>query len=143
MAGIVVGVDGSQHAHRALEWALKEAAVRSTPLTVLAVHPVAASAWTGSAITYGEDEPMVVQTRKAAEEAVAKASSGLSDQLSVTVKAESGVPAHALIDSSGNADMIVVGSRGSGGFGRLVLGSVSNQVVQHARCPVVVVPNPN
>lgn len=143
MAGIVVGVDGSHDAHRALEWAVKEAAVRHAPLTVLAIHEVAASAWTGSAITYGEDEAMVEQARKAAEEAVAKACAGIADPPAVTVKAASEVPAHALIDASRDADLVVVGSRGAGGFNRLVLGSVSNQVVHHAHCPVAVVPNPS
>jgi nucleotide-binding universal stress UspA family protein len=52
----------------------------------------------------------------------------------------SGFPAKALIDESEKADLIVVGSRGGGGFGALFLGSVSSQVVHHAKCPVVVVP---
>lgn len=143
MAGIVVGVDGSQDAHRALEWALKEAAVRHVSLTVLAIHEVAGSAWTDSPITYREDEPLVEQTRKAAEETVAKAAAQLADAPAVTVKAISAVPAHALIDASRDADMVVVGSRGAGGFSRLVMGSVSNQVVHHAHCPVVVVPTPH
>lgn len=141
MAGIVVGLDGSDHAHRALEWALKEAAAHHAPLTVLAIHEVAASAWTGSAITYAEDDPLVEKTRKAAEEAVAQASAQLAERPEVTVKAASGVPAHALIDASRDADMVIVGSRGAGGFSRLVMGSVSNQVVHHAHCPVVVIPS--
>ncbi len=140
MAGIVVGVDGSEDAHRALEWALKEAAAHRAPLTVLAIHEVAASAWTGSAITFGEDEPLVDKTRKAAEEAVSKAVAQLAEPPVVTVKSASGVPAHALIDASRDADLVVVGSRGAGGFSRLLMGSVSTQVVHHAHCPVVVIP---
>ena len=143
MAGIVVGVDGSEDAHRALEWALKEAAAHRVPLTVLAIHEVAASAWTGSAITFGEDEPLVDKTRKAAEEAVSKAIAQLAEPPVVTVKSASGVPAHALIDASRDADLVVVGSRGAGGFSRLLMGSVSTQVVHHAHCPVVVIPNPS
>ena len=139
MAGIVVGVDGSQDAHRALEWAVKEAAAHRAPLTVLAIHQVAVSAWTGSTITYPEDETLVEAARKGAEEAVAKAAAGVADRPAITVQAASGLPAQALIDASRDADLIVVGSRGSGGF-RAVLGSVSNKVVHHAHCPVVVVP---
>jgi nucleotide-binding universal stress UspA family protein len=143
MAGIVVGIDGSDDAHRALDWALKEAAVRHAPLTVLAVHDVAASGWTGQPITLPEDEPLVQQTRKAAEEVVTKASAALGDSqpASVTVRAVSGLAAQTLIDASRDADLLVVGSRGGGGFARLTLGSVSTQVTQHAHCPVVVVPH--
>ena len=56
MPGIVVGVDGSEHSQRSLEWAMKEAALRQTPLTVLAVHPVAISTWTQTPLTYPQDE---------------------------------------------------------------------------------------
>ncbi|HEX9064128.1 MAG TPA: universal stress protein [Streptosporangiaceae bacterium] len=139
MAGIVVGVDGSHDAHRALEWAVKEAAAHHVPLTVLAIHEVAASAWTGNPITYGEDESLVEKARAGAEDAVAKAAAGLTDRPAITVQAASGVPAQALVDASRNADLVVVGSHGTGGF-RAVLGSVSNKVVHHAHCPVVVVP---
>jgi nucleotide-binding universal stress UspA family protein len=59
---------------------------------------------------------------------------------SVTVRAVSGLPAHELVGASADADLVVVGSRGGGGFSRLLLGSVTNQVVAHATCPVVVIP---
>jgi nucleotide-binding universal stress UspA family protein len=56
------------------------------------------------------------------------------------VRAVSGLPSEVLLDAAAGADMIVVGSRGAGGFKRLLLGSVSSQVSQHAHCPVVVIP---
>jgi nucleotide-binding universal stress UspA family protein len=59
---------------------------------------------------------------------------------SVTVKSATGLPAEELISAAAGADMIVVGSRGAGGFKRLLLGSVSTQVTHHAHCPVVVIP---
>jgi nucleotide-binding universal stress UspA family protein len=57
MPGITVGVDGSDNSFRALEWAMKEAAVRKADLTVLAVHEVAANQWTAHPMVMPEDEP--------------------------------------------------------------------------------------
>lgn len=142
MPGITVGVDGSDNSHRALEWAMKEAALRETALTVLAVHQVAGNQWTGNPTVYPEDEPMRQQAQKWAEDAAAKASgqAGDAQPASVTVRAVSGISAEELIKASQDSDLVVVGSRGGGGFTRLMLGSVSTKLVQHAACPVVVVP---
>ncbi|MFI5067663.1 MAG: universal stress protein [Streptosporangiales bacterium] len=144
MPGIVVGVDGSQHSQRSLEWAMKEAALRQVPLTVIAVHPVATSGWTRTGLSFPADEGDEERARTAAQEEVDKATSQVGGQRppSVTVRAESGVPAEVLINASSGAEMLVVGSRGSGGFSRLLMGSVSSQVVHHATCPVVVIPSP-
>lgn len=142
MSGITVGIDGSAHSSRALEWALNEAAVRHAPVTVLTIHPVAMNAWTGTPIMLPQDRADLNEARLAAEEMTAKALSQLGDAQpsSVTVRAISGFPAPELIEASRTADLMVVGSRGGGGFGKLLMGSVSNQVVRHAHCPVVVVP---
>jgi nucleotide-binding universal stress UspA family protein len=59
---------------------------------------------------------------------------------SVTVKAVHGFPVEEPIDASKDADMIVLGSRGAGGFTRLMMGSVADQVAHHAHCPVLIVP---
>jgi nucleotide-binding universal stress UspA family protein len=66
---------------------------------------------------------------------------GAAQPASVNVRALSGFVVRELVDASQDADLVVVGSRGGGGFGRLLLGSVSNEVVQHSACPVVVVPH--
>ena len=89
------------------------------------------------------DEPRVEKIRKAAEEAVAKVAAELGEPQppSVTVRAMNGYAAEELIGASRGADLMVVGSRGAGGFARLLMGSVSNQVVHHAHCPVAVVPH--
>jgi nucleotide-binding universal stress UspA family protein len=143
MSGITVGVDGSDGAHRALVWAMKEAAAHHAPLTVLTVHEVASNYWTGNPMILPEDEQAVEEARQAAEETVAKAATqlGESQPAAVTVRAVIGFAAQALIDASPEADLLVVGSRGGGGFARLMLGSVTNKVVQHAHSPVVVVPD--
>jgi nucleotide-binding universal stress UspA family protein len=142
MPGITVGIDGSAHSARALEWALKEAATRHAPVTVLTVHVVPANGWTGHPITLPQDATDVEKLRQAAEEMAVKAMTqlGAAKPSSVTVRAIAGFPAKELIDASGTADLVVVGSRGAGGFARLMIGSVSSQVVHHAHCPVVVVP---
>jgi nucleotide-binding universal stress UspA family protein len=58
----------------------------------------------------------------------------------ITVTVVTGDPAEELVRASHDADLIVVGSRGSGGFGRLLLGSVGSQLTNHATCPVVIIP---
>ncbi len=99
--------------------------------------------WTGNPITLPRDAADLESERQAAEELTAKALSQLggAQPSSVTVRAVIGFPAEELIDASRTADLMVVGSRGAGGFARLVIGSVSSQVVHHAHCPVVVVPS--
>jgi len=121
---------------------MSEAAVRNAELSVIAVNSVPAGYWTGNPVTLPGDEDRVAEARKAAEAAVTKVYDSLagSKPPSVIVTAVSGFPAKTLIDASENCDLLVVGTRGGGGFGSLMLGSVSMQVVHHAKCPVVVVP---
>lgn len=142
MAGITVGVDGSDKSGRALEWAIREAGLRGAALTVLAVHEVAANHWTGKPELYPADQPVTETIRQAAEEAVQKAVTQVGEPgpASVRVRAVSGLPAQELVSASADSDMVVVGSRGGGGFSRMLLGSVTSQVVAHATCPVVVIP---
>jgi nucleotide-binding universal stress UspA family protein len=142
MSGITVGIDGSDNAHHALIWAMKEAAQRDVPLTVLTVHETLASYWTGRPVTFAGDEDLVRQAREAAQQAVAQVAKelGLDSQPQVTVTAINGFAARALIEASADADLVVVGTRGGGGFPHLNLGAVSSQVVHHGQCPIVVVP---
>jgi nucleotide-binding universal stress UspA family protein len=140
MSGITVGIDGSDHSLIALDWAMREAAIRRTSVTVLAVDSVPGSPWTGRPV--GVEPGHLDEVREAAEQLTAKATSQLGEAkpTSVSVRALSGFPVKELIEASREADLVVVGSRGAGGFARLMLGSVSSQVVHHAHCPVVVVP---
>jgi nucleotide-binding universal stress UspA family protein len=142
MPGIIVGVDGSEVSRRALDWAVREAGLRGAALTVLAVHQVASNYWTGSPEHYPADQPVTEVMRRAAEEAVQKAVSqaGEPAPASVTVRAVSGLPAQELVGASSDADLVVVGSNSGGGLSQMLLGSVTNRVVNHAACPVVVIP---
>jgi len=143
MPGIVVGLDESRTAHEALQWAVREAVIRQTELTVLTVIPAAASPWTGHQLTVPNAEARLQRVRQAAEEEIDGLTSDLGEagRSSVRVSAMVGYPAQALIDASRDADLVVVGARGQGGFAALLLGSVSSQVAHHAESPVVIVPS--
>ena len=123
MAAVVVGVDGSDEARRALEWALAEARTRGAPVRV--VH-----AYTDESAR-GEAELIVN----------AEVSSCDAAGLEVQQRAVAGAPVRVLLEASRDADLLVVGSRGRHGFPGLLLGSVSQQVANHASCPVVIVPS--
>ena len=141
MPGILVGVDGSAHSKDALEWAAKEAALRHTSLTVLTVRQAVADVW-GSTSHYQGDESLIEKARVAAQAETDSVVSTLADGRpeSVTVKATQGIPAEEILNEGADADMIVLGSRGGGGFARLLLGSVSSTVVEHAKVPVMILP---
>jgi nucleotide-binding universal stress UspA family protein len=141
MPGIIVGIDGSDRSERALEWAVNEAAMRNAPLTVLTVRQVAQGHW-GGTVAHPEDHALAEESRQVAQEATDKALAQLGEArpASVAVRVVSGIPAEQLLDAAKDADMIVVGSRGAGGFARLLMGSVSTQVTYHAHCPIVVIP---
>jgi nucleotide-binding universal stress UspA family protein len=146
MPGIIVGVDGSSNSRRALAWAVSEAVQRHLPLTVLSVHPPPARPATQiywGVHTYPENSFDPDHARAVVQGFVDQVTSELGDQLpEVTVSVTTGDVAKELVRASHDADMLVVGSRGSGGFATLRIGSVSSQVAHHAGCPVVVVPPP-
>jgi nucleotide-binding universal stress UspA family protein len=142
MPGIVVGVDGSGHSQRALEWAINEAAVRHSPLTIVTVHQLIAG-YSGRGVAFPGDSEQAAKAGEVARQDADKILEGMGESrpASVTVDARSGFPVEELLEVSKDADMIVLGSRGAGGFSRLLMGSVSSQVAHHAHCPVVIVPS--
>jgi len=136
MERIVVGVDGSDHSRRALAWAIGEARARQAAL--VAVHawhlPAAAASYAGPLV---DPKLLEEEAAKALADALASAD---AHGVEVEQRVVRGGPAAALLDAAADADLLVVGSRGHGGFAGLLLGSVSQQVCHHAACPVVVVP---
>jgi len=144
MPGIIVGVDGSAHSRRALERAVREAAIHHAPLTVITVHQAVRGYFSGPA-NYPEDQPLTEKAREAAQAETDQVLSEVGEPRpeSVTVTAVHGFPAEELIKASSDADMLVVGSRGAGGFARLLMGSVTIQVAEHAHSPVLIVPPPS
>jgi nucleotide-binding universal stress UspA family protein len=146
MNTIVVGIDGSVEARAALAWAVDEARLRSTNLRV--VHawtltpilvPAAAFGAVGGAFPAPADDAVIEEeNREFLDAAVATVLDGQRD-VPVDKVLVRGSPVPALLEAAEDADLLVVGSRGLGGFAGLLLGSVSDQVAHHARCPVVIV----
>ena len=139
---VVVGIDGSEGARAALSWAADEARRRGAVLHV--VHAYSYPAFPVSFGSYPDlVDPRVVE--EAAEELTSKEVASVLDPeqgRGVLLDTQSGPAAAVLVDASKGADMLVVGSRGRGGFAGLLLGSVSQQCAHHATVPVVIVPDP-
>jgi nucleotide-binding universal stress UspA family protein len=145
MPGIIVGIDGSGHSQLALEWALKEAALRRVPVTVVAVHEAVRGFFSGPTV-YAHDPEQTEAASAAAREETEKvlATLGGDDRPeSVTIHAVHGFPVEEILKAGQGAELIVVGSRGAGGFARMTMGSVAYQVSEHAPCPVTIVRPPH
>lgn len=141
---VIVGVDGSEQSRKALRWAIDEASLRGERVVAMTVYGLP-PAYYPHGVPGSADTELVERIRDVARVAldkiVAEARAD-ADGVRVAIDAEAiehPQPAWALIDRAGEDDMLVVGSRGLGGFRGLLLGSVSQQCVQHARCPVVVI----
>jgi nucleotide-binding universal stress UspA family protein len=156
MGHIVVGVDGSPVAKQALAWAIDEGRLRRTLVQAVYVYEHTPS-WQlyayGPEGTYAiPDEALAEQEPELAQAAEDRARRLVEGQLAefdlrdVEVEAtvvEDRRPARALVDQASDAELLVIGTRGRGGFSGLLLGSVSQQCAQHARCPVVIVRDAN
>lgn len=140
MNTIVVGVDGSENSKSALAWAVREAKLRGTGVQVVhAWHPAYATGFPLSPAAY---DPEIYE--KAAREVLADMLESIDARglhVPVETKLVEGNAANALIAAGRQAELLVVGARGTGGFFGVVLGSVAQQVTSHAPCPVVVVPH--
>ena len=136
---IVVGVDGSPSSRNALTWAAAEAADHGADLVVVNVWehtlpppPAASACRRGTCPTRANAPPRTSSS-------VIKEELGEDPPVLVQPHVKQGNPAKVLIEESADADLLVVGTRGHGGFRGLVLGSVSQHVAAYAKCPVTVV----
>lgn len=136
---IMVGVDGSPPSRTALTWAAAEAADHGAELVVLTVWERTLLPPMGSGGV--PQSPVPDPGQRATEDllAVIKEELGEDPPVLVQPRAKEGSPAKVLIEHSADADLLVVGTRGRGGFIGLVLGSVSQHVAAYAKCPVTVV----
>ena len=136
---IVVGVDGSAGSRKALTWAAAEAASHGSDLVVVNVweHTLLPPAGSVSVSEHYVPDP----SQRTADDLLQVIKEELGDEPPVLVQplVKQGRPAKVLIDESADADLLVVGPRGHGGFAGLVLGSVSQHVAAYAQCPVTVV----
>lgn len=142
MGVIVVGVDHSAGAKAALRFALEEARLRQATLRV--VHAwqfgyIGATGLEGALPAVGGE---LEDFRRGAEAALDETLTDVgadTDGVAIERRVDQGTAAAVLVEESRGADLLVVGSRGHGGFAQLLLGSVSQQCAQHAYCPVVIV----
>lgn len=134
---VVVGIDASEQARAAAVWAAHEATLRGVGLTLVhsVLPPTAASSF-GPGLPVGLDVMDDLTDRARAELESIAATLPATD---VLTHVEIGSPSGALLEASEAAELVVIGSRGRGGFAGLLLGSVGAQVAAHAACPVVVV----
>lgn len=142
MNGVVVGVDGSAGSVIALRFAAEEARLRGTTLHVVGAWELPATAYAGAAggagVGFAElGAELETRAREAVEDALAGIDAG---DVAIERHVVEGHPARVLLEAGAGAELLVVGSRGLGGFARLLLGSVGQELVHHAPCPVAIVP---
>jgi nucleotide-binding universal stress UspA family protein len=138
---VVVGIDGSECSRAALRFAVGEARLRGARLQVVSAWEVPAWAYAvGDTESLGPGE--FRHEAEVAVEAAMDEARELEPQLDLTSSVAHGQPAATLLEAAGDADLLVVGSRGLGGFSRLLLGSVSEQLAHHAPCPVTIIRAP-
>ena len=132
---VVVGVDGSAGAQGALRWAAEEARIRTARLRVVHAWSYLDQPSGGFDPGYGEED-----AHRLVDQSIDRLGDA-TDGIDIERVPVCDLPARGLLDAADGADLLVVGARGVGGFGGLLLGSVSQQVAHHAPCPVVIVPD--
>jgi len=137
---IVVGIDGSASARLATKWAAREADLRHADLILVSAWNMPLDGYNFGDVPFSEEALKSLEVE--AEERLAEAAEdarSVATNLWIMTQAVQGQAASVLMHASRHADLLVLGSRGLGGFRELLLGSVGQQCVNHASCPVVVV----
>lgn len=135
---VVVGVDGSEEALLAAEWAAMEATRHRLPLRVVSAPALIPPAHSYHVSTAAMAAVLRGVSARALQAAATRAEE-VAQGLEITTDLLSGPPALAVADSGSDAAMLVVGARGAGGFAAMILGSVSRYAAVRARCPVILV----
>ncbi len=141
MALIVVGVDGSEDGTVALRFAADEAARRNAKLRIVCAWHIALAAYDGVWAPAVDVSAAFEERAKEVAAAALTEAKRVQPRIDCEAMTPQGQAADMLVRESEGADLLVVGSRGLGGFRSLLLGSVSQQVAHYAICPVVVVPH--
>jgi nucleotide-binding universal stress UspA family protein len=138
-AAIVAGVDGSRASLHALDWAAREALARHRPLRIVHAFQWPLTNELMGPPAAGPPDAGLQHTAERVLAAAADRARAAAPTLQVSTDLPADAPAAALIHASHNADLLVVGNRGLGGFTGLLLGSVGVQTAAHAACPVIVI----
>lgn len=142
MVRIVVGVDGSDRSKDALRWALDEARLRGASLRVVYAWKMPIYVPSGFAPVAIPDPDELRETAQHRLDGLVGEVVGNATDVKIERTAIEGPAAQVLVQEAEGANLLVVGSRGHGGFAGLLLGSVSQQCACHATCPVVIVRTP-
>ncbi|MEO9177186.1 MAG: universal stress protein [Gaiellales bacterium] len=134
---VVVGVDGSACSYEALEFAIEEAGLRKARLRIVTAWNIPALAYSGPYASGVDPEVFEAGAKTTSAQAVERARA-IAPQLEIEAITPNAGGASGLLAAAEGAVLLVVGSRGHGGFATLLLGSVSQQLAQHAPCPVAI-----
>jgi nucleotide-binding universal stress UspA family protein len=135
---VVVGVDGSSCSNEALSFAIDEARMRKAGLRIVTAWNVPALAYS-SGYSPGVDPGVFEADAKTTSAAALERARGLAADLEIDAITPNAPAAGGLLDAAEGAELLVVGSRGHGGFANLLLGSVGQHLAQHAPCPITII----
>jgi len=136
MGRIIVGIDTSEDSRRALQLALEEGALRHSEVVLVHAYPTPEIVALPAIVTLPSDDEMKAAATQLINDMLTQVT--IPDGVALSTLIAPGGAARVLCDESQNADLLVVGARGLGGFRGLLLGSVTHQVVAHSACPVLI-----